>query len=205
LKYTWIFDLDNTLHDAQKNIFPIINKKINRYISEVVKINNEEADELRQKYWEKYGATLEGLIKHHKINPTEFLEKTHTIENFSELVVPMPNLIKVLSLIKGQKILYTNAPRNYTKKVLKACQIEDFFDGIFSIEDSDFIAKPNLNSMKLFVAQYKIKKAYFVDDVKENLETAKHFGISTIWLTNEASNHAYIDKKISKLSDLITN
>ena len=48
-------------------------------------------------------------------------------------------------------------------------------------------------------------KAYFVDDVKENLETAKHFGISTIWLTNEASNHAYIDKKISKLSDLIKN
>ena len=177
MKFTWIFDLDNTLHDAQKNIFPIINKKINRYISEVVKINNEEADELRQKYWEQYGATLEGLIKHHKINPTEFLEKTHTIENFSELVVPMPDLIKVLSLIKGQKILYTNAPRNYTKQVLKVCQIEDFFDGIFSIEDSGFIAKPNLSSMKLFVAQYKIKKAYFVDDVKENLETAKHFGI----------------------------
>ena len=44
-----------------------------------------------------------------------------------------------------------------------------------------------------------------VDDVKENLKTAKQFGISTIWLTNEASNHAYIDKKISKLSDLITN
>ena len=87
MKYTWIFDLDNTLHDAQKNIFPIINKKINRYISEVVKINNEEADELRQKYWDKYGATLEGLIKHHKVNPSKFLEETHTIENFSELIV----------------------------------------------------------------------------------------------------------------------
>ncbi len=205
MKYTWIFDLDNTLHDAQKKIFPIINQKINRYISETIKINFVEADKLRQKYWEKYGATLEGLIKHHKINPVEFLAKTHTIDNFSELVVPMPDLIKVLSSISGQKILYTNAPRNYTKKVLEICQIEDFFDGIFSIEDSSFIAKPNPKSMKLFLDYYKIKKGYFVDDVKENLETASQFGISTIWLTDEEDSPAYIDKKISKLSELITN
>jgi len=205
LKYTWIFDLDNTLHDAQKKIFPIINQKINRYISETIKINFVESDKLRQKYWEKYGATLEGLIKHHKINPVEFLAKTHTIDNFAELVVPMPDLIKVLSSISGQKILYTNAPRNYTKKVLEICQIEDFFDGIFSIEDSSFIAKPNPKSMKLFLDYYKIKKGYFVDDVKENLETASQFGISTIWLTDEEDSPGYIDKKISKLSELITN
>jgi len=205
LKYTWIFDLDNTLHDAQKKIFPIINQKINRYISETIKINFVESDKLRQKYWEKYGATLEGLIKHHKINPVEFLAKTHTIDNFAELVVPMPDLIKVLSSISGQKILYTNAPRNYTKKVLEICQIEDFFDGIFSIEDSSFIAKPNPKSMKLFLDYYKIKKGYFVDDVKENLKTASQFGISTIWLTDEEDSPAYIDKKISKLSELITN
>ena len=205
MKYTWIFDLDNTLHDAQKKIFPIINQKINRYISETIKINFVESDKLRQKYWEKYGATLEGLIKHHKINPVEFLAKTHTIDNFAELVVPMPDLIKVLSSISGQKILYTNAPRNYTKKVLEICQIEDFFDGIFSIEDSSFIAKPNPKSMKLFLDYYKIKKGYFVDDVKENLETASQFGISTIWLTDEEDSPGYIDKKISKLSELITN
>ena len=205
MKYTWIFDLDNTLHDAQKKIFPIINQKINRYISETIKINFVESDKLRQKYWEKYGATLEGLIKHHKINPVEFLAKTHTIDNFAELVVPMPDLIKVLSSISGQKILYTNAPRNYTKKVLEICQIEDFFDGIFSIEDSSFIAKPNPKSMKLFLDYYKIKKGYFVDDVKENLKTASQFGISTIWLTDEEDSPAYIDKKISKLSELITN
>jgi FMN phosphatase YigB (HAD superfamily) len=44
-----------------------------------------------------------------------------------------------------------------------------------------------------------------VDDVKENLETANQFGLSTIWLTNEEESPSYIDKKISKLSDLITN
>ena len=81
---TWIFDLDNTLHDAEKKIFPLINKKINQYISEVVKINLSEADVLRQKYWDNYGATLEGLIKHHNINPKDFLKKTHTLDPIKE-------------------------------------------------------------------------------------------------------------------------
>ena len=178
---TWIFDLDNTLHDAKKKIFPIINKKINQYISTAVKINYTEADKLRQKYWKKYGATLEGLVH------------------------PMEDLIKVLSSINGQKILYTNAPRVYTDKVLKICKIEDYFDEIFSIEDGNFLAKPSKISMKFFVNKYKIKKGYFVDDVKENLETANQFGLSTIWLTNERESPPYIDKKISKLKNLITD
>jgi len=205
LEDTWIFDLDNTLHDAQKKIFPIINQKINQYISKSAKITITEADGLRQKYWNYYGATLEGLIKHHNINPTEFLEETHSLENFEELIVPMPDLIKVLSSIKGQKILYTNAPRNYTNKVLQICQIGGYFDGIFSIEDSNYIAKPSTDSMEFFIKKYKIKAANFVDDVKENLKTANQFGLSTIWLTNEKENPSYVDKKITKLRDLIAN
>ena len=204
MKDTWIFDLDNTLHDAQKNIFPIINQKINQYISKSVKINITEADRLRQQYWDYYGATIEGLIKHHNINPTEFLEVTHTLENFEELIVPMPDLIKVLTSINGEKILYTNAPRNYTNKVLQICQIENYFDGIFSIEDANYIAKPSATSMEFFIKKYKIKVANFVDDVKENLETANQFGLSTIWLTNEKETPSYIDKKICKLQYLIT-
>ena len=58
--------------------------------------------------------------------------------------------------------------------------------------------------MRFFLKKHKIKKAYFIDDVKENLETANKFGLSTIWLTNEKESPSYVDKKISKLKDLIT-
>ena len=205
MKNIWIFDLDNTLHDAQEKIFPVINKKINEYICTTVKIKLREADSLRQKYWEQYGATLEGLVKHHNINPTEFLRQTHTLVNLEELVVPMPDLIKVLSSIDGQKILYTNAPRAYANKVLKICEVKSYFNEIYSIEDCNFLAKPSEVSMRFFLEKYKIKKAYFVDDVKENLETANKFGLSTIWITNEKESPSYVDKKISKLKDLITD
>ena len=198
----WIFDLDNTLHDAQAKIFPIVNNKMNQYISSTLKISIEEASKLRAQYWDEYGATLQGLIKNYNIDPIDFLDKTHTISNFTDLVIPMPNLKEILTLADGKRIIYTNAPKNYTDQVLKICEIEEYFDEVFTIEDSDFRPKPNKDSMKLFIKKYNIKEAYFVDDVKENLKTAKQFGLSTIWLTSNDDNPTYIDKKIPELRDL---
>ena len=47
MRATWIFDLDNTLHDTGRKLFPIINKKMNRYIQNLLKINEYEADQKR--------------------------------------------------------------------------------------------------------------------------------------------------------------
>ena len=58
--------------------------------------------------------------------------------------------------------------------------------------------------MSLFIKKYNINEAFFVDDVKENLKTAKKFGLATVWLTNELYKPIYIDKKISKLRDLFS-
>ena len=204
MKPVWIFDLDNTLHDAQAKIFPIVNDKMNQYISSTLKISIEEANKLRTQYWDEYGATLQGLIKNYNIDPVDFLDKTHTISNFTDLVIPMPNLKEILTLADGKRIIYTNAPKNYTDQVLKICEIEEYFDEVFTIEDSDFRPKPNKDSMKLFIKKYNIKEAYFVDDVKKNLRTAKQFGLSTIWLTRNEDNPKYIDKKISELRYLFS-
>ena len=116
----------------------------------------------------------------------------------------MPKLKETLTLADGKRIIYTNAPNNYTNHVLKICGIEEYFDEIFTIEDSNFKPKPSKGSMELFIKKYNIKEAYFVDDVKENLKTAKQFGLSTIWLTSNEDNPIYIDKKISKLRDLFS-
>ena len=199
MESTWIFDLDNTLHDAEKKIFPVINQRINNYISKVLNISFSEADTMRQKYWNEYGATLEGLIKNHGINPTEFLENTHTIIDFEELIFPMKNIVEVLSSISERKILYTNAPKNYTNRVIKACQIEDYFDGIFTIEDSNFKAKPSKESMRIFINKFKIKK--LIDDgtisegmlpkIHSAIHAAKH-KVSTVHIIDGRVEHALI-------------
>ena len=204
MKPVWIFDLDNTLHDAQSKIFPIVNDKMNQYISSALKMSIEEASKIRAQYWLEYGSTLQGLIKNYNIDPIDFLDKTHTINNFKDLIIPMPCLIETLELADGMKIIYTNAPKNYTNQVLKICGIKEYFDEVFTIEDSNFKSKPNIDSMSLFIKKYNINEAFFVDDVKENLKTAKKFGLATVWLTNESYKPIYIDKKISKLRDLFS-
>ena len=201
---TWIFDLDNTLHDAQSKIFPLVNTKMNEYISSYLDISLEDASSLRVSYWERYGATLKGLIKHHNINPIDFLSVTHNLQDFNKLVLPENNLKKTLSKIQGRKIIYTNAPKTYTNKILKISKIFELFDEIFTIEDSNFIPKPDQDMMDAFLKKYDISEGFFIDDVKENLITAKNSGLTTIWITNEENQPSYIDKKIEKISDLLS-
>ena len=201
---TWIFDLDNTLHDAQSKIFPLVNTKMNEYISSYLDISLEDASSLRESYWERYGATLKGLIKHHNINPIDFLSVTHNLQDFNKLVLPENNLKKTLSKIQGRKIIYTNAPKTYTNKILKISKIFELFDEIFTIEDSNFIPKPDQDMMDAFLKKYDISEGFFIDDVKENLIAAKNSGLTTIWITNEENQPSYIDKKIEKISDLLS-
>ena len=201
---TWIFDLDNTLHDAQSKIFPLVNTKMNEYISSYLDISLEDASNLRVSYWERYGATLKGLIKHHSINPIDFLSVTHDLQDFNKLVLPENNLKKTLSKIQGRKIIYTNAPKTYTYKILKISKIFELFDEIFTIENSNFIPKPDQDMMDAFLKKYDISEGFFIDDVKENLIAAKNSGLTTIWITNEENQPSYIDKKIEKISDLLS-
>ena len=61
-KLTWLFDLDNTLHDASHAIFPAINLNMNAYIAQVLQKGGLPADDAavnaaRVTYWQRYGAT----------------------------------------------------------------------------------------------------------------------------------------------------
>jgi putative hydrolase of the HAD superfamily len=61
----WLFDLDNTLHDAGPHIFPHINRSMVEYIRDHLGIEEDEATRIRQVYWQRYGATLLGMMRHH--------------------------------------------------------------------------------------------------------------------------------------------
>ena len=62
---TWIFDLDNTLHDARAHIFPQMDRAMTAYVQRALGLDEAAAGALRQEYWRRYGATLLGLMRHH--------------------------------------------------------------------------------------------------------------------------------------------
>lgn len=49
----WLFDLDNTLHNADAGIFTLINRAMTRYMARRLKLSESAASDLRQDYWHR--------------------------------------------------------------------------------------------------------------------------------------------------------
>jgi putative hydrolase of the HAD superfamily len=56
----WIFDLDNTLHDARPHIFPSMHTQINDWLQRSLQPGRRGANEMRRGFWQRYGTTLKG-------------------------------------------------------------------------------------------------------------------------------------------------
>ena len=79
IKY-WLFDLDNTLYDGGTIGFDQVDKKMTKFISEKLNVGSEEARKIQKSYFQEYNTTLNGMIKHHKIDADEFLEFAHDVD-----------------------------------------------------------------------------------------------------------------------------
>ena len=78
IKY-WLFDLDNTLYSGQTKVFEQVDKRMSKYISEKLNVSIDKAKKIQKNYFYKYNTTLNGMIKNHKIDASEFLDYVHDI------------------------------------------------------------------------------------------------------------------------------
>ncbi len=201
----WIFDLDNTLHDAGYYIYPQINRLMTLYIVKYLNVDFDKATYLRQKYWERYGATIIGLIKHHKVDPHHFLAATHDFRISRKTVSALPRLKHILKAIRGKKYLYSNAPYFYIKLVLHILRISSLFVDVFSIESTKFNPKPCLRGFHRVLGKRRLQPAgcIMVEDTLENLRTAKLMGMKTIWVNPGVQKPSWVDARISHIGNLV--
>ena len=115
----WLFDLDNTLHDAGPHIFPFISRAMGEYVAQKLGLDERAAHQLRDHYWRRYGATLTGMVRHHGVDPRHFLAETHNFPDLPRMVVHQPALRHVLKRLPGRKIIFSNAPQRYVETVLE--------------------------------------------------------------------------------------
>ena len=119
---------------------------------------SDEASVLRVQYWRRYGATLLGMIRHHDVDPHEFLRETHQFPDLHELVRRQHALVDLLRRLPGRKILLTNAPRQYAHGVLRHLGIARILDRVICIEDMRFAGlwqpKPSVAMMRRLAAAF---------------------------------------------------
>jgi putative hydrolase of the HAD superfamily len=197
----WVFDLDDTLHDASSHIFPVMNQAMTQYIMDHLSLNEEDAHALRRHYWRVYGATMKGLTRHHGVDPAHFLDQTHQFPELHDMVVYRKRLRHWLQRLKGRKVIFTNAPRQYALRVLDLLGITDLFEEVFSVESSQFHPKPSARGFARMLHSIKAKASdcIMLEDSLPALMTAKRLGMKTIWISRRLHKQNFVDIRISSV------
>lgn len=197
----WIFDLDDTLHNASAHVFPHINREMTRYLMTHLDLDEAAACALRRHYWEKYGATLHGLMRHHGTDPHHFLHHTHQFADLSAKVLQARGLREMLARLAGRKVVFTNAPMAYALRVLDLLRIRHCFERVFSIESTRFCPKPAKAGFMRLLSQIKTPatRCVMVEDSLPALITAKQLGMKTVFITPGVRRPSFVDVRLNSV------
>lgn len=184
----WLFDLDNTLHDASHAAFPQMHLSIGEYVVAELGVTAAEADALRERYWRRYGATLLGLVRHHGVRAAHFLEETHRMPGLEARLRTSAHDRAALARLPGRKLVVTNAPRAYALRVLHALGLARHFEAVITIEDMTMFGalrpKPDARSLRRLIARLGVApgRCILVEDTLANLKSARAIGMRGVWM-----------------------
>lgn len=200
----WLFDLDNTLHDANPYIFPHINRLMREYIERHLQLDSASASQLRQQYWQRYGATLLGLVRHHRVDPAHFLWETHQFPDLRAMLVADRTLPVRLRQLRGRKLVFSNAPRHYTEAVLQLTGLRPCFDQVYPVESTRLQPKPATGGFLRLLHQEGLRpqQCIMVEDSLINLMAAKRLGMKTVWVARTLRGAACVDLKVRSVAQL---
>ncbi len=215
----WLFDLDDTLHDASSAAMPGLHRSFGQYIQQHLGLTQQESDALRRRYWLRYGATLLGLVKHHGVDAAHFLHHTHLLPGLEAAVRGHAHDFAALQRLRGRKFILTNAPRAYAERVIGALGIGRHFEALISIEDmrmfGELRPKPDARMLRTLLARLGVRasRCVLVEDTLQHQKAARRVGMATVWMqrwTHAAAKPgarlgrrpAYVDLKARQLRAL---
>ncbi len=200
----WIFDLDNTLHDARPHILPSMHVQMNQYLMRRFGVDEEGASAMRRDFWRRYGTTLKGLMRHHGTDPRVFLAETHRFPGLAGMVVHHRALGHALARLGGRKLIFSNAPRHYVEEVVRALGVARHFDAVYTIESTRYRPKPALPGFRVLLRTHDLDahRCALVDDSLDNLRAAKRLGMSTVWISAQKRRAPFVDLRVASVTQL---
>jgi putative hydrolase of the HAD superfamily len=176
-----LFDLDNTLYPRSCGLFDHIDNLINRYLEEEVKIPADEVDARRRAYLQAHGTTLNGLIRHHQVDPHDYLKFVHDVP-LGDYLTPDPDLKTMLAELPQKKYIFSNASNEHCQKVLDFLGLQDCFTAIYDINYFNFRPKPEIAVYQELLDDIgaRPEAGVMIDDMAVNLQPADDLGMATI-------------------------
>lgn len=143
---------------------------IDQYFVSHLELTKEDAYKLHHEYYTTYGLAIEGLVRHHKIDPLEYNAQVDDALPLESIIFPDPELRQLLEDIDKTKVklwLFTNAYVTHAKRVVKLLAIEDLFEGMTFCDyaEAKIVCKPHPEMFQKAMDQAGIKEmkdCYFV-------------------------------------------
>ncbi|KAI4603206.1 hypothetical protein KJ359_005999 [Pestalotiopsis sp. 9143b] len=187
------FDIDNCLYPKSAKVHDLMADLIDQYFAKHLGLGEEEAIRLHKEYYQNYGLAIEGLVRHHQIDPLEYNAKVDDALPLEGIIKPNPQLRKMLEDIDTSKVrlwLLTNAYVNHAKRVVKLLGIEDLFEGLTYCDYSKIpiVCKPHKDMFAKAMREAGVQRnedCYFVDDNYSNCKSAKELGWTAVHLVEE--------------------
>ncbi|SOB90225.1 putative hydrolase of the HAD superfamily [Rhodobacter sp. JA431] len=195
----WVFDLDNTLYPPSARLFDQIERRMTDFVARTLEVPHEEANHLRDHYWQLYGTTLAGLMHEHGLEPGPYLDEVHDID--FGVLEPDPDLRAAIAALPGHKIVFTNGSAPYAEQVLKARGLAGLFDGIFGVEHADYHPKPQPEAFAAVFAKAGVvpdRAAMFEDDPR-NLAVPHGLGMRTVHVAPSPAPAPHIEHHTADL------
>ncbi|OUY01020.1 MAG: pyrimidine 5'-nucleotidase [Hyphomonadaceae bacterium TMED5] len=176
----WVFDLDNTLYPAECDLFAQIDVRMTQFVSQALKLPEDEARRLQKQYYAEHGTTLNGMMQIHGVDPAPYLDFVHDID-----LTPIPELLDLRDAVRdlpGRKYIFTNGSKKHADRVVTKLGLDGLFDGYFGIEDAGYEPKPRRSAFDKLHARFDIKpqSAVMFEDLSRNLKTAHDLGYTTV-------------------------
>ncbi|PPJ49828.1 hypothetical protein CBER1_03337 [Cercospora berteroae] len=209
----FFFDIDNCLYPKSYKIHEHMSVLIDSYFQTHLSLSPEDATMLHQRYYKDYGLAIEGLVRHHKVDPLEYNAKVDDALPLDDIIKPDPQLRKLLQDIDRTKVkpwLFTNAYINHGKKVVRLLGIEDQLEGITYCDygAEKLLCKPDPAMFDKAMREAGVKdptKCYYVDDSAINCVGGKKYGLKTVHLVEEGTKsppEPACDHQIKDLEEL---
>ncbi|KAL4941306.1 hypothetical protein BDV06DRAFT_194811 [Aspergillus oleicola] len=155
-------------------------KLIHEFFVRHLSLSSEDAHMLHMKYYKEYGLAIEGLTRHHKIDPLEFNRLVDDALPLDDILKPDLKLRKLLEDIDRSKVklwLLTNAYVSHGKRVVKLLQVDDLFEGITYCDYArpPLVCKPSqvmYDKAEEEAGASNKEQCYFVDDSGLNCKHA---------------------------------
>jgi putative hydrolase of the HAD superfamily len=198
-----LFDLDNTLYAPEHDLFSLIDCRINRFMEEVVGIAANDVDPLRRYYWQEYGVTLQGLIRHFEVDPEAYLHYVHDVDVTSRLGAD-PALAVILADLPQRKVIFTNGSSAHAERVLAAVGIRQEFEAVFDIRIANYLPKPFSAPYEEVLVRLGTSPAscVMIEDVAKNLAPAKALGMGTILVGGSDELPPFVDTRIDTIHEI---